>query len=56
MPVIFTFIMAVFPAGLLVYWAWNNVLSIAQQYFIMNRFGAENPIDDFIAKLKSKAA
>lgn len=56
MPVIFTFIMAVFPAGLLVYWAWNNVLSIAQQYFIMHRFGAENPIDDFIAKLKSKAA
>jgi YidC/Oxa1 family membrane protein insertase len=56
MPVVFTFIMAVFPAGLLVYWAWNNVLSIAQQYFIMHRFGAENPIDDFIGKLKNRAA
>ncbi|MEQ7155042.1 membrane protein insertase YidC [Brevundimonas aurifodinae] len=56
MPVVFTFIMAVFPAGLLVYWAWNNVLSIAQQYFIMHRFGAENPIDDFIARLKNKPA
>jgi YidC/Oxa1 family membrane protein insertase len=56
MPVIFTFIMAVFPAGLLVYWAWNNVLSIAQQYFIMHRFGAENPIDDFLAKLKNRTA
>jgi YidC/Oxa1 family membrane protein insertase len=56
MPVVFTFIMAVFPAGLLVYWAWNNVLSIAQQYFIMHRFGAENPIDDFIARLQKKPA
>jgi YidC/Oxa1 family membrane protein insertase len=55
MPVVFTFIMAVFPAGLLVYWAWNNVLSIAQQYFIMHRFKAENPIDDFLAKLKKTA-
>ena len=50
----FTFIMAVFPAGLLIYWAWNNILSIAQQYFIMHRFGAENPIDDFIARLKGE--
>lgn len=54
MPIIFTFIMAVFPAGLLIYWAWNNILSIAQQYFIMHRFGAENPIDDFIARLKGE--
>ncbi len=52
MPVVFTFIMAGFPAGLLVYWAWNNILSIAQQYFIMNRFKAENPIDDFLARFK----
>ena len=56
MPVVFTFIMAGFPAGLLVYWAWNNVLSIAQQYFIMHRFKAENPIDDLIAKLTKKPA
>jgi len=56
MPVIFTFIMAVFPAGLLVYWAWNNILSIAQQYFIMNRFGADNPIDDLIARFKKAPA
>ncbi len=52
MPILFTFIMAVFPAGLLIYWAWNNILSIAQQYFIMHRFKAENPIDTFLAKLK----
>ncbi|WP_333592427.1 membrane protein insertase YidC [Brevundimonas sp.] len=56
MPIIFTFIMAPFAAGLLVYWAWNNILSIIQQYFIMHRFGAENPIDDFIARIRKKAA
>jgi YidC/Oxa1 family membrane protein insertase len=52
MPLIFTFIMASFPAGLLVYWSWNNILSIVQQYFIMHRFKAENPIDTFFSRLK----
>ena len=56
MPVVFTFIMAGFPAGLLVYWAWNNILSIAQQYFIMHRFKAENPIDDFIGRFRKPAS
>ena len=55
MPLVFTFIMATFPAGLLVYWAWNNILSIIQQWFIMNRFKAENPIDTFIARFKKTA-
>ena len=52
MPLIFTFIMAAFPAGLLVYWAWNNILGILQQWYIMNRFKAENPIDTFFARFK----
>jgi len=53
-PVIFTFIMAPFASGLILYWVWNNVLSIAQQYVIMRRFGAENPIDDMIARLRGR--
>lgn len=52
MPIVFTFIMAPFAAGLLIYWAWNNVLSIIQQYVIMHRFKAENPIDSFLARFK----
>ncbi len=52
LPFIFTFIMAPFAAGLLIYWAWNNILSIAQQYVIMHRFKAENPIDTFFARFK----
>ncbi len=39
MPVIFTFMLAHFPAGLVVYWAWNNTLSMAQQYFLTRRTG-----------------
>jgi YidC/Oxa1 family membrane protein insertase len=41
MPVIFTFMLANFSAGLVIYWAWNNSLSVAQQSFIMNRHGAK---------------
>ncbi|MCA1940168.1 MAG: membrane protein insertase YidC, partial [Caenispirillum bisanense] len=40
LPVIFTFMLAAFPAGLVLYWAWNNVLSIAQQWLIMKRADA----------------
>jgi YidC/Oxa1 family membrane protein insertase len=35
MPIIFTFMLASFPAGLIIYWAWNNTLSVSQQYYIM---------------------
>lgn len=35
MPFMFTFMLAPFAAGLVIYWAWNNTLSIAQQKFIM---------------------
>jgi YidC/Oxa1 family membrane protein insertase len=41
MPLIFTFMLASFPAGLVIYWAWNNVLGLAQQSLIMKRQGAE---------------
>ncbi|QUD87664.1 membrane protein insertase YidC [Phenylobacterium montanum] len=47
MPIMFTFIMAQFTVGLLIYWCWNNVLSILQQYVIMHRLKVENPIDSF---------
>jgi len=44
MPIFFTFILAPFPAGLVIYWTWNNLLSIAQQWLIMRRHGIANPI------------
>ena len=41
MPIMFTFLLARFPAGLVVYWAWNNTLSILQQWIIMRRMGVK---------------
>jgi YidC/Oxa1 family membrane protein insertase len=41
MPVIFTFTLGSFPAGLVIYWAWSNLLSILQQSYIMKKHGTE---------------
>ena len=41
MPLIFTFMLASFPAGLVIYWAWNNSLSVMQQSVIMHKNGAK---------------
>ena len=40
MPIMFTFLLARFPVGLVIYWTWNNMLSMAQQWVIMKRMGA----------------
>jgi YidC/Oxa1 family membrane protein insertase len=59
MPLLFTFMLASFPAGLVIYWAWNNTLSVAQQSFIMKKHGAKielwgNILDTFGKKSASK--
>jgi YidC/Oxa1 family membrane protein insertase len=41
MPIIFTFMLATFSAGLVIYWAWNNTLSVLQQAVIMRKHGAK---------------
>jgi YidC/Oxa1 family membrane protein insertase len=46
MPLIFTFMLASFPAGLVIYWAWNNTLSVAQQSIIMKKNGAKIELFD----------
>jgi YidC/Oxa1 family membrane protein insertase len=40
LPIIFTYMLSAFPAGLVIYWSWNNLLSIAQQWAIMHKRGA----------------
>ncbi len=55
MPVLFTFMMATFPAGLIIYWAWNNFLSILQQGYIMKRNGAKIELwDNLVGLFKKK--
>jgi YidC/Oxa1 family membrane protein insertase len=56
MPIIFTFMLASFPAGLVIYWAWNNFLSIAQQYVIMRRHGVKVELWDNLRAMFAKKA
>jgi OXA1/YqjG-like inner membrane protein len=59
MPVMFTFLLASFSVGLVIYWAWNNVLSLLQQYAIMRKNGAEihlwknTGVDKLLARARS---
>ena len=57
MPLVFTFMLAGFSAGLVIYWAWNNTLSVLQQSFIMRKHGAKIELIDNIKGLfvKKKA-
>jgi len=41
LPIVFTFLFARFAVGLVIYWTWNNVLSILQQWVIMRRMGVK---------------
>jgi YidC/Oxa1 family membrane protein insertase len=54
MPLIFMFSISQVAVGLVIYWSWSNVLTIAQQYVIMRRFKVDNPIDDIIRRLTGK--
>jgi YidC/Oxa1 family membrane protein insertase len=56
MPLIFTFMLAGFPAGLVIYWAWNNTLSVAQQSFIMRRNGVKVELFDNLKATFAKKA
>ncbi|MEF3366388.1 membrane protein insertase YidC [Methylocystis sp. 9N] len=55
MPVIFTFTLGGFASGLLIYWTWNNLLSIAQQGVIMKRAGVKFEFWDNLRKTFQRA-
>ena len=54
MPIIFTFMLASFSAGLVIYWAWNNTLSVIQQSMIMRKHGAKVELIDNVKALFAK--
>jgi YidC/Oxa1 family membrane protein insertase len=51
MPLLFTFLLASFPAGLVIYWTWNNILSIAQQAYITQKQGADIHLLDNLKRI-----
>jgi YidC/Oxa1 family membrane protein insertase len=54
MPVFFTFLLGSFPAGLVIYWSWNNLLSVMQQGYIMRKFGVKIELFDNIKSMFGK--
>ena len=54
MPIMFTFILAQYAVGLLIYWTWSSLITILQQYVMMRRFKVENPIDNFLGRFGAK--
>ena len=51
MPLIFTFMLGSFPAGLVIYWTWNNILSVTQQGLIMKKAGVKIELWDNLKSL-----
>lgn len=56
MPVLFTFMLATFPAGLVIYWSWNNFLSILQQGYIMKKHGTKIELWDNLRGMFNRKA
>ena len=55
LPVVMTAFFALFPAGLVLYWVTNNVLSITQQWYIYRKFGKPTPMHMPVKKTAEKA-
>jgi YidC/Oxa1 family membrane protein insertase len=53
MPIIFTFMLSSFPAGLVIYWSWNNTLTIIQQSLIMRGTRLDKPAAAVVSKPKA---
>ena len=54
LPVLFTFMLAKFSAGLVIYWTWNNSLSILQQAIVMRRNGVRIELWDRLRAMFTK--
>jgi YidC/Oxa1 family membrane protein insertase len=55
MPIIFTFMLGSFPAGLVIYWTWSNTLTVAQQSLIMKQAGVKIELWDNLRKMFVRA-
>jgi YidC/Oxa1 family membrane protein insertase len=56
MPFIFTFMFGSFPAGLVIYYAWNNSLTVLQQSLIMKQAGTKIELFDNLRKMFARPA
>jgi YidC/Oxa1 family membrane protein insertase len=56
MPWMFMFVLAQSAVGLVIYWSFSSIFTMAQQYVLMRRFKVENPVDGFFARFRRPAA
>jgi YidC/Oxa1 family membrane protein insertase len=56
MPVIFTYTLSAFPSGLVIYWSWNNTLTVLQQLLIARRAGAKIDLWDNLSGMFRRRA
>jgi YidC/Oxa1 family membrane protein insertase len=56
MPIVFSFFIANVAVGLVIYWCWSNLFTIAQSYVIMHRLKVDNPIDTLLNKISARKA
>ncbi|GAB5457141.1 MAG: membrane protein insertase YidC [Henriciella sp.] len=54
LPIVFMFVFGSFASGLVLYWVWNNILSLIQQYIIMRRNGVDTQLDTLIKYLRNR--
>ena len=54
LPIVFTIVLAPFAAALVIYWTWNNMLTVAQQYVIMRRQGVMTELDKRVLRFRAK--
>lgn len=54
LPIVFMFVFGSFASGLVLYWVWNNVLSLIQQYIIMRRNGVDTQLETLIKYLRNR--
>ena len=51
MPWVFMFVLAQSAVGLVIYWSFSSIFTMAQQYVLMRRFKVENPLDAFVGRM-----
>jgi YidC/Oxa1 family membrane protein insertase len=56
MPWIFMIVLAQSAVGLVIYWSFSSIFTMIQQYILMKRFGVENALDQFFARLAARRA
>ena len=54
MPVIFTYTLSAFPSGLVIYYSWNNLLTVLQQLLIAKKAGAKIDLWDNLSGMFRK--